>query len=354
MTSKERVLKAFSHEIPDRVPMGYFANPGIDKKLKAHFGLAENNDEGLRRALGTDFRGVGSAYTGPKVHPDIPERGVLVDNWGIHRRWVEHGTGGYWDYCDFPLEHADIEMARNWPMMNPDDFDYSTVRGACEGNKEYFVFVGGATGDIINTTGMLRGMEQTLVDLMTDDEVGLTIIDRRLAIDFEITRRTLEAAQGGVDALWLGEDLGTQIGPMISMELFDRHIRPRHQRFIDMARHYGAKVMFHSCGSSSWAFPSFIEMGVDVMDTLQPEAADMAPEYLKATFGRKLAFNGCISTAKLAQLSKEGVEKHCRDTLDIMMPGGGYSFAPTHMLQDNTPLENVLAMYEVGRTHGVY
>lgn len=81
----------------------------------------------------------------------------------------------------------------------------------------------------------------------------------------------------------------------------------------------------------------------------------MAPEYLKRTFGDRLAFRGCISTAgPLAFGTAEDVVKDCRRTLDIMMPGGGYCFAPTHSIQDNSPTENVVAMYETAKTHGVY
>jgi len=193
-----------------------------------------------------------------------------------------------------------------------------------------------------------------LIGLVTDDEAILHYLDRRRDIMLEVYRRALDAAKGRIDFLWMGEDLGTQIAPIISLDLFRKHIRPQHQPFVDLAKKHGIPVMTHTCGSSSWAYPDFIGMGVSVVDTLQPEATNMEPEYLKKTFGKQLAFHGCISTAKVAQLDKAGVIKHCRDTLDIMMPGGGYAFAPTHMLQDNTPLENVLAMYDVAKTHGVY
>ena len=113
--------------------------------------------------------------------------------------------------------------------------------------------------------------------------------------------------------------------------------------------------MIHCCGSSSWVYPDFIETGIDVVDTLQPEAKDMAPAYLKKTFGDQLAFHGCISTAgPVAFGSEQEVIDNCRETLDIMMPGGGYCFAPTHALQDNSPTENVLAMYECGNNYGIY
>jgi len=353
MNSKERVLRVFERLESDRVPVNYLANHGIDLRLKKHFRL--KSDDELLKALNIDFRRVGAPYKGERLHEDIPERGVKVDNWGIHRKWVEHGSGGYWDFCDFPLELANEEEIARWPMPNPDDFDYSGISQDCEKYSQYAINGSGGYGDIINGNGMLRGMEQTLVDLVTDDPAGLLLADRRMDIQIEITRRTLEAGKGKVDFVWLGEDLGTQNGQMISMDTFRKHIRLRYQKYIDVAKNYGAKVMMHSCGSSSWAFEDFIEMGIDVVDTLQPEAKDMSPEYLKKTFGDRLAFHGCISTAGLVAYGTAGeTVDYCRKTLEIMMPGGGYCFAPTHALQDNSPTENVLVMYETAHKYGVY
>ncbi len=356
MKSKERVLTTFANQQADRVPINYAANPDIDRRLKAHFGLAPDDHEGLGRALGVDFRGAGARYIGPKLHEDIPERGVKVDDWGKHRCWVEHETGGYWDYCDFPLREADEEMVANWPMPNPDNFDYSGIYQHCQDMQEYAIHVGGpGLGDIINSNGMVRGMEQTLVDLITEDPAGMLLAQRRTEINLEYTRRILEAAKGGIDFMWLGEDLGTQIAPIISLELYRKTIRPLHQKFIDLAKRFDLPVMIHTCGSSSWVYEDFIEMGINVVDTLQPEARDMSPEYLKKTFGGRLAFHGCISTAgPVATGTVEDTVEYCRKTLDIMMPGGGYCFAPTHSLQDNSPTENVVAMYETVHEKGWY
>jgi hypothetical protein len=354
MTSKERVLAAIAHRLPDRVPLDYSANTEIDQALKSHFGLASDDGEGLRCALGVDFRSVGAPYVGPKLHADIPGR--QVDNWGIRRMWIEHSAGGYWDYCDWPLKDATLEQIEAWPMPSPDDHDYSAVAEQCRRHAESCVVAGSAgLGDIINHTSMIRTMEQVLVDLITDDPAGLRLIDRRLEIQFETARRTLEAGAGLIDMLCIGEDLGTQIGPMISLDLFRKHLRPRMQRFVDLGKRLGIPVMIHSCGSSSWAFDDFVEMGIAVVDTLQPEAKDMSPAYLKRRFGDKLAFHGAISTAgPLAYGSADDVARTVRQTLQVMMPGGGYMLAPTHAIQSNSPVQNVVAMYETARRFGVY
>ncbi len=355
MRSKERVLAAFASQEPDRVPIDYMANPGIDRRLKEHYGLALDNDEGLRQALGVDFRIVHPEYVGPRLHEELPERAVCPQ-WGIHRRWIEHENGGYMDYCDFPLAEADEETVAAWPMPSPDDFDYDAIVEACEEYEEYAIAIGGSSlGDIINSAGMLRTMEQVLVDLITGDPAGLRLIDHKLAVTSEIARRTLEAGKDKVDFVWMGEDLGTQHSPLIGMDLFRRHIRPRHQRVVDIAKSFAKPVMIHTCGSSSWAYEDFIEMGIDVVDTLQPEATDMSPQHLKKTFGGRLAFHGCISTAgPVADGTPQDVVDSVRETLEIMMPGGGYCLSPTHELQDNSPTENVVAMYEAAHRLGRY
>jgi uroporphyrinogen decarboxylase len=353
-SSKDRVLATLNFQEPDRVPINYFANADIDRRLKVHFQLKAGDHQGLAQALGVDFHGIDVPYRGPRLHPDVPGRSV--DIWGIHRRWIEHDSGGYWDYCDFPLKEANLEVVEKWPLPSPDDFDYSDVVECCRRNKNYALYVGHAgTGDIINSTGMIRSMEQVLVDLITDDPAGLRYIERKIAIQLEIVRRILEAAQGNIDFMWLGEDLGTQLAPMISLELFRKHIRPRHQKFVDLAKSFNLPVMIHTCGSSSWAYEDFIQMGINAVDTLQPEAVNMSPEYLKRAFGGRLAFHGCISTAgPVAYGTTDAVRENVKETLEIMMPGAGYCFAPTHALQDNSPTENVVTMYQAARDFGRY
>ena len=355
MTSKERVLTALALQEPDRVPVNYSANPGIDKRLKDHFHLKADDGKGLANILGVDFEGAGAHYKGSRLHKEIPNRGV--DHiWGWITRYVEHGSGGYWDYCDFPLQNADEETVARWPMPNPDDYDYSGMIKTCEEQKEHAVHVGGAgLACIMNTAGFLRSMEQMFVDLALDEPAGLLLIDRMLAVQLEVTRRELEAAKGGVDFMWIGEDLGTQRTPLISMETFQKHIKPRHKPFFDLARSYNLPVMMHTCGSSSWAYDEYISMGLTAADTLQPEAENMSPAYLKKTFGDRLAFHGCISTAGPVSFGTvDDVIADCRKTLEIMMPGGGYCFSPTHALQDNSPTENVVAMYEAAVKYGQY
>ncbi|MGQ9681446.1 MAG: uroporphyrinogen decarboxylase family protein [Anaerolineae bacterium] len=349
------MLTALARQEPDRVPINFYGNAGIVGRLMSHFGLAPNDHEGLLQALQVDIRDVTPRYSGPPLHEAPP--GLHVDpEWGVRTRWVQHDSGGYWDFVDFALKDASVEDVARYPMPSPDDYAYEESVDRCRRFAGYALHIGNAgLVDIINSAGRLRGMEQVLVDLATDDPAGLLLIERMLEVQLEVVRRALEYTRGLVDFVWLGEDLGTQRAPLISTAMFRKHIRPRHQRFIDLAKAYGLPVMVHCCGSSSWAFDDFIEMGISAVDTLQPEAKDMSPAYLKGRFGDRLAFHGCISTAgPVASGSVQDVVEDVRRTLTVMMPGGGYLFAPTHMLQDNSPTENVLAMYEAAYTFGRY
>ncbi len=353
MTSRDRVMAAFAHGKVDRVPIDYHCNAGIDARLKSALGIAPNDDESLRQALGVDFRGIGTGYKGTKRFPDIPGRQIRQET-GIRTRWIEHSSGGYWDYCDFPLQNATVEEIDAWPMAAPDDYDHTCLPDQARRHKGYAIFYGGAgLGDIINSTGMLRTMEQVLVDLATDDEAGLRLIDRKLNVQLEVMRRSLEALRGLVDFVWMGEDLGTQIGPLISLDLYRKHIRPRHQKVVEIARSFALPVMIHTCGSSSWAYEDFIKMGISAVDTLQPEAVNMDPRYLKDHFGSRLMLHGCISTAgPVAYGTPEQVREDVKEKLGILMPGGGYCLSPTHQLQDNSPVENVVAMYQGAHDFG--
>lgn len=348
MNSKDRVMCVFAGGIPDRIPIDFTTNPGILALLRKHFGKADILDD-----LNVDFRHVGAPYIGPMLHEKIP--GMDVDPvTGMRSRWIEHQSGGYHEICDYPLKDADEEQAAAWPVPSADDFDYTKIQDACKKYGRYAVSIGGPP-DIINNTGRLRTMEQVLIDLVTDDPAGLMIIDKRTGYELEVLYRTLEASKGGIDFLFLGEDLGTQRGAVMSPELFRKHIKPRLKKFADLGRHFGIPVMIHSCGSSSWAFDDLIQIGISAVDTLQPEAKDMDPLYLKKTYGGRLAFHGCISTAgPLAYGTADEVRKYVKDIIGIMKPGGGYMLAPTHQIQDNSPLENVLAMYETAYEEAWY
>lgn len=355
MTAKQRVLKTFNLEKTDRVTIGYEANEAVHLKVARALGINDGNLEKVLQVLGVDYRGIYAPYNGPLLFKSIPDRKTdAVD--GFNMRWVEHKTGGYWDFCDFPLSNSEDEAIENFPVPNANDFDYKNVTAQLAKNKDYAIYIGNAgIPDIINSTGRIMGMEDTLVNLLTGNEATLNFVNRRMNMHLEVFERILDENKGKIDFMWLGEDLGTQHAPMISLEMYRKVLKPIHKRFIDLAKSYNLPVIVHTCGSSSWAYEDFIELGIRGVDTLQPEATNMSPKFLKEKFGGRLSFRGCISTAgPLAYGSVEDIIDNVKNTLKTMMDGYGYHFAPTHAIQDNTPTENVIAMYEAAHKYGVY
>lgn len=356
MTARERVRRTFNFEKTDRVTIGYDANQGIHKRLCSCLGVPCDKKEVLYEALGVDYYELRPRYIGPQLFAVPPGRQVDQLE-GAVMRWVEHPTGGYWDFCDFPLQDAEEEAFASFPVPNADDFDYETAAEEAEYFGRKFALHVGNPGmaDIINSNGRLMGMEDVLCHLFTGEEYVMDFIRKRVDFQLKMLERTIQAAGDRMDFLWIGEDLGTQIGPMLSLELYRKRLKPLHKLFVDLADSYHLPVLVHTCGSSSWFYEDFLDIGVKGVDTLQPEAVNMSPKYLEEQFGGRLNFRGCISTAgPLAEGTAEDTRNICKETLEIMMKKRGYHFAPTHMIQDNTPVENVLAMYQAAHDFGCY
>lgn len=356
MSARERVRRTFAFERTDRVTIGYESNPIIHGKFCKALGIQPDDWRALHDALGVDYTHVGAPYTGPKLYPDRPDRRVDPLE-GCYMRYVKNDSGGYWDFCDFPLRDAEPRDFAAYPIPNPDDFDYkAAAERAKQLSGRYALFAGGAgTPDIINSNGRIMGMEDVLIHLAAGDEAALDFIKRRAQSQFKVLERTLDACRGYMDFVWLGEDLGSQHAPLISLQLYREHLKPIHQMFIDLARAHGLPVMIHSCGSSHWVYEDWIAMGVKGVDSLQPEAAGMDAATLVRRFGGRLTLRGLISTGgPLAFGTQEETEACVRDTLAMLMPARGYHFAPSHAIQDNTPPENIVAMYQAAHAYGVY
>lgn len=345
LSPKERVLSAVNHMQPDRPPIQIYVTPEIHDVLTRHFQPTSYLD-----GFQVDFRSIGPVALN---EPRRPERGSGVDRydiWGTGYKDVPNNAGGvYSEACDLVLARlntVDDVLAHPWP--SPDDYDYSAIPSQIEQVKDYAVCLGSASiPDLINGVGRGRGMAEVLIDIVTEDEVGIAIMDRRVDFYYEWCRRGLEAAGGKIDILCLGEDLGSQKGPTMSPETFDRFFRPRLQKFFDLAHEFGTKAMLHSCGSTRLLQPKLIEMGLDILDAVQPEPVGMDPEELKQEFGDRLTYCGMISTQQtLPRGTAEQCRAEARHRIDVIGRDGGYIFAPAHCIQPDTPIENILAIYE--------
>jgi uroporphyrinogen decarboxylase len=160
------------------------------------------------------------------------------------------------------------------------------------------------------------------------------------------TERILEAGRGRIDLVLCGDDFGTQRGLLISPASFDRIFAAKKKEFFDLVHSYGAKVTHHCCGSSRKLIPRFIECGMDALQTIQAQAAGMDPYELKREFAGRITLHGAVDVQGwLQRATPAEIEREVDRLMDEVGAGGGFIISPSHHIQPDTPLQNVLAFY---------
>ncbi|MGI5836586.1 MAG: uroporphyrinogen decarboxylase family protein [Chloroflexota bacterium] len=350
MNHRERVLSALSREGYDRIPVRHEAEPVVNSQLMAFFGVSD--ELSLLDCLGDDLRSIQPVYLGPKsrLHPD----GTIEFGWptrlwpvGARYRYVEVPGGAYAEVVHRPFEGIeDPDELDRFTFPSPDWFDYSTIKAQCQRWGDYARYHGKAgVLDFMNSLSHVRGMENVLMGIAVDDPVLLKLMDIKFKFHLEMVERVLKAAEGLIDIVYCGEDLGTQLAPIISPRSFDRLFAPKFGEFFDMVHRYGAKTMMHSCGSVRPLLPRLIEIGLDILQVVQVSAANMDLRELHAEFGSRLNFcsSMCVQTT-LINGTVQDVEREVLLRLELFRDGG-LILGPSHAIQPSTPLANILAMY---------
>ncbi|MEN8230451.1 MAG: uroporphyrinogen decarboxylase family protein [Bacteroidota bacterium] len=343
MNSKERVLTTFEYREPDRVPVWLGASPEFINKAIEEFDL--NSEEELLQLFGDDFRRVIAPYRydDPEYENNTP--------FGIPREGFGYGMA-----MSHPLSDASIDDVRVYSWPDPNNVDISNYR--CEAKKHYdsFAILGGDWSPFWHDLTDLLGMENMFIRMCMEPEMVQYTIERIVDYYIEVNTRIFEEAADLIDIFFLGNDFGSNTGPLLDVGLFDQFIVPQLKRLIGLGHRYGLKVMMHCCGGFRELIPSMIESGLDCLHAIQPSCRGMDIEELKTEFGDHIVFNGCIdSNLVLIQGTSDQVQLETRRTLDIMKPGGGFIAGASHdYLLEETPVENVLTMFETIRTYGKY
>ncbi len=203
--------------------------------------------------------------------------------------------------------------------------------------------------DVWQRPALIRSLEETFVDMIERPE-WVHFLGRQFT-DFykDDYARAADAADGRIDLYLVISDLGSQCGPLISIDMFEQFVAPYLQEMTDCIHRLGGKVLYHSCGSILPFIPHLIESGVDLLDPIQPTGPEMAPERLHREFGEQLCFHGGIDMQHLLphgtpQAIRQEVRRYC----DTLGRDGGYVLAPTHLFQPDVPPENILAVYDPG------
>lgn len=344
MTSKERVLKALGKKETDRIPVHYEGTPEVNHMLLEAMNL--ENMEQLRQVLGDDLRYVEPDYIGPTLET-FPD-GSVQGYWGERYKYKSYDGGAYLEPVYLPFgnvfEMKDLDQTR---FPTADLFRYDNFHEKCMAFDDRFALCIGSAGDMdfINSIGRARGMEQVLIDLYMDDPVYLCIMEARFKFYYDTHERLLQAADGLIDIAHVGEDLGNQNGPMISMEIFDKHFAPKFEKYFSMVHSYGAKTMMHMCGTVDRFLPKLIGLGLDIQDVIQPTTPEMDIANLNAHFGSKLSFCGslCVQST-LPYGTVDDVRRETSRRVE-MFKHGGMILGPSHAIQVGTSVENALEIY---------
>jgi uroporphyrinogen decarboxylase len=352
MTSRERVLTSFNHTEPDRVPVWCGASPEFIAKAKRHLGITDT--EQLFARFGDDFRRVYARYAGPKEFG--PDHGLSSGSTYRTPFGVEREGFGYGMPTSHPLANATLKQVHDFPWPDPKWMDVSQIRTEALAWNRQFAILGGDWSPFWHDAIDLLGMENLLLKMADEPELVEALLGHVVDYYAGVSRRIFDAAADAIDIFFIGNDFGSQTGPLIGERAFRRFMFPHLQRLARLGHDYQLKVMMHCCGSFAALMPAMIEAGLDGLQALQPSTRGMEPAKLKAAFGGKFVFNGCIDSHHvLIDGTPDLVRRVTRETLDIMKPGGGYIVSASHdYILEETPVENVLAMFDTAREFGVY
>lgn len=349
MKPRERVLTAMRHEEPDRVPLFYRDIPEVDARLQHDLGL--KNREELYQYFDIDFRWVEPKYVGPPL--EDPEKGTVRDIWGVEYKYVPAAYGGYWEPIASPLMgKTDIAALDDYPWPQLDWFDFSTLDAQLELYRDYAIMTapGPASPGPLATIQGLLGMEGALSEMLLHPEFYQALLDRIVEFDLALLQKMAEVAGDRIDFYRLGDDFGTQRDLLISPRVFGRFFQPMMAAVAKLAREHGGYYYHHTCGAIRRLIPTFVEIGMDVLDPVQVGAADMVPAELKAEYGEHICFSGGVDEQDLLPNGAPGqVREAVFRLLDDMAPAGGFFVGPTHNLQADIPTENIVAMYDAAR-----
>jgi uroporphyrinogen decarboxylase len=352
MLPRDRVLTAFDHREPDHVPAWLGASPGFRAEARRVLDLPD--DEALSLYVGDDFRRVYARYAGPEhaaPYANLPPGATYRSVFGILRHGYEGGQP-----MSHPLEHAaTVAEIDAYPWPDPAWMDVSHIRDDAAPFAGTYAILGGEWAPYWHDAIDLLGMENILLKMYDAPALVDAVLTHIVDFYAAVSQRIFEQAGDLIDIFFIGNDFGSQNGPLIGEKLFRRFLLPHLARLIDLGHTYNLKVLLHCCGGFAPLIPAMIDAGLDGLQALQPNCRGMDPARLKADFGADLLLMGAINTQVLIEGTPEMARAETRRVLAIMMPGGGYVASPSHdyVLQE-TPVENVLAVYETIREYGTY
>jgi uroporphyrinogen decarboxylase len=381
MTHRDRVMMALSHSEPDRVPVDLGGTTATSlfaqaySNLKEHFGLALDQPVRKEYPHGEVIR----------VDPEIVHRVggdmfplQLPDTNILHYadRLTDQVAGGYVDEYGVvfsrPIGSAYTVVSRApfdglpdpalitshpWPRVD----DPRRVIGLKERAQELRAKTDralaiGLPGRFLSFGQNLCGFATWMTYLATEPDFVVALMDKALEVQSGICSQVLDCLGDNVDIAMFADDLGTQQNLQLSPRMYRDIIKPRQRQLFEVVkRHTRAKIFLHSDGAIASILPDLIEVGVDIINPVQPNCAGMDTKLLKREFGQAITFWGSVDTQQVLPFgTKEDVRNEVKRRIDDLAPGGGFVLAAVHNLQPEVPPENIATLFDTALAYGKY
>jgi uroporphyrinogen decarboxylase len=365
MDYRARFEKTVKHIKTDRPPLDLNGTPLTsyhEEFLKAFIKYhnmdaldVADAEEKIMRHYDIDFRRVGYIFKPPTVLTDNSKmsQGEFTNCWGI--KWQLFGL--YWEIVHNPLKDATFEEIKAFPWPDAKDIDRNLIREETEKAKrlyydtDYVVVAGHPVYGYFELGCWMFGFDDFLYRIAAEPETAEWFFENYHRYVTDVNELYYGSLGKYIHVTTSGDDFGMQNGPFISPDMFEEMVAPWYKKRIGQVKSMCNALFFHhSCGSVYKLLPHIIDMGVDILNPIQPGTADMEPEKLKGEFGDKLVFWGGIDEQNLlSKATVEEVKKEVRRVSDILSENGGYILASSHNVQPDVPVENIDAMLTVFR-----
>lgn len=351
MKHRDRIKATLNHQEPDRCPMQISFTPefadrlknelDIKKEERSHNPHGGGNTYELELALDEDMLLTSIGW----ANSYYQEAEDYFDEWGVGWKSIlyttPYGVGRYTEIASHPL--AEDKAVSSYKSPDPHRIDLYTEpkRVIQEFSREYWI-VGATVTTVFETAWALRGYERMLSDFVLNPELADEILNIPFQYHLTAAKKLVEL---GVDMIWIGDDVGTQRGMLISPRHWRRFLKPKLAEFIATLKRINPeiKIAYHSDGNIEAIIPELVEIGLDILNPLQPTCMDLAR--LKQNYGDKLCFWGSIDEQHTLPFgTPEEVREEVIARLKTIGKGGGLILGPTHHVQLDTPMENFWAM----------
>ena len=354
MTSRERILTTLEHREPDRCVTYLWINDDCLCALAERVGASDL--DGVERALGIDrWRPVSVPLRAAPEDEDIVGR-FVPDEFKAMKDVQIHDNGMVERVHPDARYLEDLIWHPLQTMISPDDLDAYPFPGpeciAPDGRfgqeirrlKESDAVVFTELGQPFKTAWHLRGMENLFCDFLENPAFVDALYDRLYAF---VTAQACEAARCGIDVVEVVGDIAMQDRLMMSPEIWRSYDKPRLASLIRAVKDArpDTRIYFHSDGDVGAIVPDLVEIGLDILNPIQPECMDACR--LKEEWGDRLVLHGGVSVQRTIPLgTPHMVRDEVHRLVDRCGAGGGFVLGPSNVLIREFPLENIIAMYE--------